>query len=141
MTGVVEVVRTPTTEQAVLDRAVTLVRRMDKTPLLTPDTPGLVVNRIAQAFYGEALSLLDNGGVDAATIDKLMEAAGFARGPFREIDYRGVDRVLAVAQAMYEATFHAAHYRPHSRLDRMHQAGLTGDDSPRGGFYPKKPNA
>lgn len=141
MTGIVEIVRTPTTDQQVLDRAVTLVRRLDKTPILVPDTPGLIVNRIAQAFYGEALSLLDNGGVDAATIDKLMEAAGFARGPFREMDYRGVDRVLAVAQAMYEATFHASHYRPHSRLDRMHQAGLNGEQSPRGGFYPKEPAA
>jgi 3-hydroxybutyryl-CoA dehydrogenase len=132
----VEVVRTPTSRQDVLDHAVALVRRIGKTPVLVQDTPGLIVNRVAQAYFGEALHLLDGGSLDEHTIDELMEAAGFPLGPFRLMDYLGVDHVFEVAQSLFEATFHAARYRPHPRQRRMVEAGLLGHTSVRGGFYP-----
>jgi 3-hydroxybutyryl-CoA dehydrogenase len=132
----VEVVRTPTSRQEVLDRALDLVRRIGKTPLLVQDTPGLIVNRVAQAYFGEALHLLDGGGLDEHTIDQLLEASGFPMGPFRLMDYLGIDHVFQVAQSLFEATFHAARYRPHPRQRRMVEAGLLGHRSARGGFYP-----
>ncbi len=135
-TGVVEIVQTPHTRQELVDELVDLVRSVDKTPMVVQDTPGWVVNRVAQAYYGEALSLLDDGSLDAATVDQLLEAAGFARGPFRQMDYLGVDRVFALMRALFEANFYATPYRPHPRMQRMTQAGLTGANSRRGGFYP-----
>lgn len=135
MSGVVEIVQTPHTRQELVDELVDLVRSIDKLPLVVQDTPGLVVNRVAQAYFGEALSLLDDGNLDAATVDQLLEAAGFARGPFRQMDYLGVDRVFALMGALFEANFYATPYRPHPRLARMTQAGLTGAGSRRGGFY------
>ncbi len=136
MSGVVEVVRGPATRQELLDEVVDLVRSMNKTPLVVQDSPGLVTNRIAQAYYGEALALLDEGNLDPQTIDRLMEAAGFTRGPFRQIDFLGAEAVFAVTRAIYEATFHAAPYRPHPRLARMVEAGLGGDGATRAGFHP-----
>lgn len=135
-TSLVEVVRGPNTHQQVIDAAVALVRRIDKTPLIVPDTPGQVVNRLAQAYFGEALQALDMGGLDEKTVDRLMEAAGFPMGPFRLMDFLGVDKALEVAHAIYEASFHAAHYRPSPRLQRLVEAGRTGQNSRRGGFYP-----
>jgi 3-hydroxybutyryl-CoA dehydrogenase len=132
----VEVARTPTSRQDVLDQAMALVRRIGKTPVLVQDSPGLIVNRVAQAYFGEALHLLDGGSLDEQTIDQLLEAAGFPMGPFRLMDYLGIDKVFAVAQALFEATFHAARYRPHPRQRRMVEAGLLGHRSARGGFYP-----
>jgi 3-hydroxybutyryl-CoA dehydrogenase len=132
----VEIVRGLNTGQEVIDQAAALVRRMGKTPVVLADTPGLIVNRLAMVYCGEALHLLDQTSLDEETIDRLMEAAGFPMGPFRLMDYLGVDKVLDVAQAMYEATFHAALYRPHPRQQRLVEAGRLGLKSKRGGFYP-----
>jgi 3-hydroxybutyryl-CoA dehydrogenase len=137
--GTVEVVRSPAARPDLLDRAVALVRTMDKTPVLLDDSPGLIVNRALLAYTGEALYLLDGGGLDEATIDRLMEAAGFPMGPFRLMDYLGVDRVFEVARTRYEATFHAARYRPHPRQRRLVEAGRLGRQSERGGFFPPPP--
>ena len=133
----VEVVRSPNSRQDLLDQAAALVRKIGKTPVMVQDTPGLIVNRVAQAYFGEAMHLLDGGGLDEQTIDQLMEAAGFAMGPFRLMDYLGVDRVFEVAQSLFEATFQAARYRPHPRQRRMVEAGRLGHKSARGGFYSK----
>jgi len=119
----VEVVRAEQTAPDVLDRALELVRSFGKTPLVVADTPGWVVNRVAQAYLGEALCLLDDGALEARTIDHLLEAAGFPMGPFRLIDFLGVETVFAVTRTMYEATFHAAPYRPHPHLQRLLDAG------------------
>jgi 3-hydroxybutyryl-CoA dehydrogenase len=132
----VEIVRGLNSDTEAVDQAVALVRRMGKTPVVLADAPGLIVNRVAMTYCGEALHLLDQSTLDEETIDKLMEAAGFPMGPFHLMDYLGVDRVFEVAQTMYEATFHATPYRPHSRLQHMVEAGRLGRRSPRGGFYP-----
>ncbi len=55
-------------------------------------------------------------------------------GPFRLMDYLGVDKVFEISQAMYEATFHAAPYRPHPRQQRLIAAGRLGQESGKG-FY------
>ncbi len=130
----VEVVRGELTRPDVIERAVELAQRMHKTPIVVKDAPGLIVNRVAQAYFGEALGLLDEGGLDVPTVDRLMEAAGFPMGPFRLMDFVGVDSAFDVAQTLYEATYHTAPYRPHPRLRRMIDAGLTGHKNGRG-FY------
>lgn len=135
LTGIVEIVQTPTTRRDLIDDIVDLIRSTEKTPLVIEDSPGLIVNRIAQAYFGEALNLLEETNLDTGTIDRLMEAAGFARGPFRQMDFLGIDRVFEVARAIFNATYYAAPYRPDPRLERMVQAGVTGDHSERGGFY------
>ena len=132
----VEVVRGPRTSQEAIDRAVDLMRRMDKTPVVVEDTPGLLVNRIAQAYFGEALHLLDDARLDVETVDRLLEAAGFPMGPFRLMDFIGIDTAFEITQAMYEDTFHATPYRPHPRQKRLVDAARLGKKSVHGGFYP-----
>jgi len=132
----VEVVRTPQTLPSLLDRTMDLLRAMDKTPIAVDDSPGWVVNRIAQAYFGEAFSLLDAGGLTIETIDRLMEAAGFPMGPFRLMDFVGVDKTFQITQQIYHDTFAAAPYRPHARQHRLVEAGRLGRNSPQGGFYP-----
>ncbi len=137
---IIELVRTPITRQDVLDVATEWVQRAHKRPIVLEDSPGWITNRLAQTYFGEALLLLENGDtLDAPTIDRLLEATGFELGPFRQMDALGIERVLAVAQALFEATFHQTAHPPHPRLVRMTQAGLTGRKSTRGGFYPPAP--
>ncbi len=132
----VEVVRTPLTRPDAVEEAVLLMRQCERTPVTVDDAPGLIVNRVAHAYFSEALALLDGGGLDEATIDTLLEAAGFPMGPFRLMDFLGVDRVLDMSESLYEATFHHPRYRPQPRLQRLVEAGRTGRGSARGGFFP-----
>ncbi len=133
----VEVIRGEATRQEIVDRALDLARKIGKTPVLVRDIPGWIVNRVSQAYLGEALALLDDNALDTPTIDRLMEAAGFPMGPFRLMDFLGVDTAFETTLAIYEATFHAASYRPSPRLQRMVDAGRIGRGKDRG-FYEKK---
>lgn len=133
ITRLVEVIRGVRTGQETIERAQSFVRAIGKTPLVVDDEPGQVVNRVVQAYTGEALCLLDDG-LEPATIDRLMEAAGFPLGPFRLIDELGVDTVFNLARAIFEATYYTASYRPHPRLQRLIEAGRVGRDRA-DGFY------
>lgn len=130
----VEVIRAAQTRPDVIDRALDLVRAAGKTPVVVDDAPGWIVNRVAQAYFGEALRLLDDTNLDVASIDRLLEAAGFPMGPFRLMDYLGVDLAMDVSQAMFEATYYHTPYPPHPRLQRLIDAGHLGRKSGRG-FY------
>jgi 3-hydroxybutyryl-CoA dehydrogenase len=135
----VEVVRGPQTSQDSIDDAVALMRQIDKIPVVVEDTPGLIVNRVSQAYYGEALRLLDGGKLEIETVDRLMEAAGFPMGPFRLMDFVGVDTTLQITQMIYDMTFHTAPYQPHARQQRLVDAERLGRNSRRGGWYPRPP--
>ncbi|HML24454.1 MAG TPA: 3-hydroxyacyl-CoA dehydrogenase family protein [Aggregatilinea sp.] len=131
----VEVVRTEHTDPASLERATSLVRAIGKTPVVVEDSPGLLVNRIGQAYWGEGLRLLDENGLDLQTIDRLMESIDFPLGPFHLMDFLGVDTVHSVTQMLWDASYQLPRYRPHPRTRRMLDAGQTGRKGHRG-FYP-----
>lgn len=132
----VEVVRTPLTRPDALEETSLLMQQCQRTPVVVDDAPGLIVNRLAHIYCNEALALLEGGGLDEATVDRLLEAAGFPMGPFRLMDFLGLDRVLNMSESLYEASFQHPRYRPQPRLQRLVEAGRTGRNSVRGGFYP-----
>ena len=134
MMTLVEVVQGDRTSDATIGYLVDLARRWGKTPIVTRDTPGFIVNRIARPFYGEALRLLDHQIADAATIDRVVKAAGFKMGPFELLDLIGLDVNLAVTKSIYDAYFHEPRFKPHPLQQRMVDAGLLGRKSQRG-FY------
>ena len=134
MMALVEVVQGDRTSDATIGYLVDLARRWGKTPIVTRDTPGFIVNRIARPFYGEALRLLDHQIADAATIDRVVRAAGFKLGPFELLDLIGLDVNLAVTKSIYEAYFQEPRFQPHPLQQRMADAGLLGRKSGRG-FY------
>ncbi|HQF27595.1 MAG TPA: 3-hydroxyacyl-CoA dehydrogenase NAD-binding domain-containing protein, partial [Bacteroidia bacterium] len=59
-----------------------LMLQWKKVPVITKDTPGFIVNRVARPYYGEALRICEEGIADMATIDwALKDKAGFRMGP------------------------------------------------------------
>jgi 3-hydroxybutyryl-CoA dehydrogenase len=131
----VEVARGARTSDATIESLVALVSRLGKTPVVTADTPGFIVNRVARPFYGEALRILGEGTAAHDQIDRVVElGVGFRMGPFRLMDLIGLDVNFAATRSMWEQTFGEPRYRPHPIQARMVQQGALGRKTGRG-FY------
>ncbi len=131
----VEVARGAHSDPATIESLVRLVELLGKTPVVTGDTPGFIVNRVARPFYGEALRILGEGTAPHDQIDRIVElGAGFRMGPFRLMDLIGVDVNLAATRSMWQQTFGEPRYRPHPIQERMAQHGDLGRKTGRG-FY------
>jgi 3-hydroxybutyryl-CoA dehydrogenase len=93
-TRFMEIIRGEKTSDEALQTAASMARRLGKEPCVCEkDAPGFIVNRIGYAMYREALSILQSGVADAATIDCAMRNAlglwATVCGPFRWMDLTG----------------------------------------------------
>jgi 3-hydroxybutyryl-CoA dehydrogenase len=110
-----------------------LVESWKKVTVVTTDTPGFIVNRIARPFYGESLRQLEEGVADMATIDWAMrEIGGFRMGPFELMDFIGNDVNYAVTMSVFENFFFDPRYRPSLTQRRLVEAGMFGRKRNRG---------
>ena len=131
----VEVVQGVLTSQKTIDTLVSLAEQMGKTPVVTRDSPGFIVNRVARPFYGEALRLLGEGVATHEEIDQAVQlGGGFRMGPFRLMDLIGIDINATAMKSMFEQTFGEPRYRPHWLQIQMMQAKRFGRKSGQG-FY------
>jgi 3-hydroxybutyryl-CoA dehydrogenase len=129
----VEIVPAITTSPEVTTAAKRLVDSWKKTTVVTTDTPGFIVNRIARPYYGESIRLLEEGLADTATIDWAMrELGGFRMGPFELMDFIGNDVNYAVTTSVFEAFYFDPRYRPSLTQRRLVEAGLYGRKRGRG---------
>lgn len=95
----VEVVRGKATSDSTIASLVTLVRALGKTPIVTTDSPGFLVNRILFPYLGEAV-LMVRQGYDVATIDREIRHFGMPMGPLELLDRVGLDVALHVAESL-----------------------------------------
>lgn len=110
-----------------------LAKRWGKVPVISSDTPGFIVNRVARPFYGESLRILEEGIADAATIDWAMREIGsFRMGPFELMDLIGNDVNYTVTRSIFEAFFFDPRYRPSLTQKQLVDAGRLGRKSGRG---------
>lgn len=131
----VEISKGASTSKQTVDTLVQLAESMGKTPVVTGDFPGFIVNRVARPFYGEALRLLGERVAGHEEIDVLVTlGAGFRMGPFELMDLIGLDVNLAAATTMYESTYGEPRYRPHWLQRQMVESGALGRKSG-AGFY------
>ena len=129
----VEIVRAPQTGDDALDRAFEIVERLGKTPVLTADTPGFIVNRVARPYYLQALRALERGVASVEELDALARAVGFRMGPFELMDLIGLDVNLATSESIYART-EARRFEPVELQRRMVAEGLLGRKTG-AGFY------
>ncbi|MBB3209611.1 3-hydroxyacyl-CoA dehydrogenase/enoyl-CoA hydratase/3-hydroxybutyryl-CoA epimerase [Rhodopirellula rubra] len=95
----VEVVRGSRTNNDTITRLVAFVRSLGKTPIVTKDSPGFLVNRVLFPYLGEAV-LMYNEGYAPADIDRELRHFGMPMGPLQLIDQVGVDIAMHVAGSL-----------------------------------------
>lgn len=97
----VEVVRTPQVDPAVVERTMEVLRRVGKHPIdCKKDVPGFVANRLQHALWREAISIVEHGIADAATVDESIRFGPGLRlpilAPMENADMVGLDLTLAI---------------------------------------------
>lgn len=129
----VEIIPAVQTSEEVLEKARSVIDSWGKVTVLTKDTPGFIVNRVARPFYGEALRIYEEGIADMPTIDWAMKTiGGFRMGPFELMDFIGNDVNYAVTESVFAAFYNDPRYKPSFTQKRHAEAGWLGRKSGRG---------
>ena len=129
----VEIIPAVQTSTKTLTTAKSIIDSWGKVSVITKDTPGFIVNRVARPFYGESLRIYEEGIADFATIDwALKEIGGFRMGPFELMDYIGNDVNYTVTETVFTSFYFDSRYKPSFTQKRMMEAGFLGRKSGRG---------
>lgn len=133
----VEVRRCTKTDDTSANTVSDFARQLGKTPIMTPDLPGLYVNRILFPMLLESISVLETTKSPIAEIDEAMKlGANIPMGPLELCDFIGNDIVLNISRVLLEHTGDLR-FKPPKLLEQMvadHKLGRkTGK-----GFYDYK---
>ncbi|PAK24177.1 hypothetical protein CJD44_24245 [Streptomyces sp. alain-838] len=130
----VEVIRTPITEQEPIDAVTELTTTLGKNPVVVNDVPGFVGNLLIVPYLLDAVRAYERGVADMKSIDSVIEL-GFNHkmGPLALSDLIGLDIVHDMAASMYEE-YKDPRYVPPVLLKQYVRLGRLGRKSGRG-FY------
>jgi 3-hydroxybutyryl-CoA dehydrogenase len=97
----VEVIRGKDTAERTMDKTYDLLKEVGKHPVrVNKDVPGFVGNRLQHALWREAISIVERGIADAATVDECIKYGFGLRlpvlGPMETADMVGTDLTLAI---------------------------------------------
>jgi 3-hydroxybutyryl-CoA dehydrogenase len=121
----VELVFPGAASEATRSRALGLCETLEKTPVVVPDVPGFVVNRLLFPYLFSAVRLLEETGMDAGDIDACMKlGAGHPMGPLALLDLVGLDVSKAIGETLGE--------RVPARIEQLIEEGALGRKSGRG---------
>ncbi|CAD6873753.1 3-hydroxyacyl-CoA dehydrogenase family protein [Methylomonas fluvii] len=122
----IEVIKGELTSDAALEFALNVLDKINKHPVVIPETPGFIVNRLLFPMINEAVFLLSEGISDAKTIDNCMRlGANHPMGPLELADLIGLDICLSILETLMEETGDVK-YRPAILLKRYVRAGKLG---------------
>jgi 3-hydroxybutyryl-CoA dehydrogenase len=130
----VEVVKTVRTSAGTVETGLAFARKVGKTPILTKDSPGFVVNLLLVPYLLDAIRALEKGVASVEDIDTGMKlGCGYPMGPFTLLDFVGLDTTYYIANIMFDE-FKQPQYAAPTLLKRMVHAGYHGRKSGKG-FY------
>jgi 3-hydroxybutyryl-CoA dehydrogenase len=103
----VEVVQTEETAPWVVQLTMDLHRAIGKRPVhAKKDVPGFIANRLQHALWREAISIVEHGIADAATVDESLKYGPGLRlpvlGPLENADLVGLDMVLSIHDYVFK---------------------------------------
>jgi 3-hydroxybutyryl-CoA dehydrogenase len=130
----VEIVSGVSTDAQVTQCISDLAVKLGKIPVMVKDSPGFIVNRIGKLFHTEPLKILEENIASVETIDALMESSGFRMGPFRLMDFIGLDVNLSVTKSLFEQFYGEPKFRPSRIQQQLVDSGFLGRKAKRG-FY------
>ncbi|MCE9538035.1 MAG: NAD(P)-binding domain-containing protein [Bacteroidetes bacterium] len=129
----VEIIPAITTDSIVTEHSKKLIDSWGKQTVLTKDTPGFIVNRVARSFYGESIRIYEEGLADFATIDWAMKTVGgFKMGPFELMDFIGNDINFKVTESVWTQFFYEPRFKPSLTQKRLYEAKWFGRKSGKG---------
>jgi 3-hydroxybutyryl-CoA dehydrogenase len=106
-------------------RALELCETLEKTPVVVPDVPGFVVNRLLFPYLFSAVRLMQETGMEAGDIDTCMKlGAGHPMGPLALLDLVGLDVSKAIGETLGEPV--------PARIEQLIAEGALGRKSGRG---------
>lgn len=135
----VEVIRATLTSEETLEQVKELARLMGKTPIVSADSPGFIVNRMLNALLIEGARIVEEGVGAVEDVDTGVKLGlRHPMGPFELFDYLdGIPLVLHVTE--YQAEEMGERFRLPVWVKNLARAGLTGRSSGRGFYdYSKK---
>lgn len=141
----VEVIGTEWTAPAVIERTIALHKAAGKTPVwVKKDVAGFIGNRLQHALWREAISLVENGVCDAATVDTVVKSSFGMRlpvlGPLENADLVGTDLTLAIHRTVLAEIERSP--RPSPYLEALVSQGKLGFKSGEGfQVWPKEQQA
>jgi 3-hydroxybutyryl-CoA dehydrogenase len=138
----VEVIKTVVSDLGVVQTALEFARRLGKTPILTTDRAGFIVNRLLVPYLLDAIRALEEGVGSIEDIDQGMKlGCNHPMGPFTLLDFVGIETTYYIAEILYNE-YREKRFAPPPLLKRMVMAGMYGRKAGRG-FYdyadPKNP--
>lgn len=97
----VEVIKSDYTDEAVVDATMDVLEKVGKHSVrVNKDVPGFLANRLQHALWREAISIVENGIADAATVDEAVRMGFGLRlpvlGPMENADMVGTDLTMAI---------------------------------------------
>ncbi|MGD9038494.1 MAG: 3-hydroxyacyl-CoA dehydrogenase NAD-binding domain-containing protein [Desulfobacteraceae bacterium] len=131
----VEVIRGEDTSEDAMDVTYALMKRVGKHPVrVNKDVPGFVGNRLQHALWREAISIVERGIADPATVDECIKYGFGLRlpvlGPLETADMVGTDLTLAIHN--YILKYIESSPEPSPLLKKKVEEGDLGFKSGRG---------
>lgn len=131
----VEVVKSDATGDAVAQTVMDVLASVGKEPVLCKkDVPGFIANRMQHALWREAISIVERGIADAATVDKAVRYAFGLRlpqlGPLENADMVGTDLTYNIHDYILKDLEDS--HAPSPLLKQLRDAGKLGFKSGEG---------
>jgi 3-hydroxybutyryl-CoA dehydrogenase len=128
----VEIIRALQTTDEVAAAVTEATRAIGKTPRVSKDSYGFIVNRLLAPLINEAINCVYEGLATPEDIDSMMKlGANHPMGPLALGDLIGLDVVLNIMETLYSG-FDDPKYRPSPLLKQMVHAGYLGRKAGRG---------
>jgi 3-hydroxybutyryl-CoA dehydrogenase len=109
-----------------------LCAEVGKVAVSCADRAGFIVNALLFPYLNDAVTLLEAGDHDLATIDTaIKEQVGFPMGPFELLDVVGNDVSLAIQKELY-AEFKEPGFKPAAMLEQLVADGHLGRKTKKG---------
>jgi len=128
----VEVVRTVSTSDDVMDTAIDICAKLGKVAVECGDRAGFIVNALLFPYLNDAVRMLEANYATIDDIDIAMKmGCGLPMGPFELLDVVGLDVSLAIQQTLYRE-FREPGFAPAPLLEHLVTAGYLGRKTGRG---------